>query len=73
MDNGGCPSLFPLHRCKTIHLVGIRFCYLKFLTAFRENLNMLHLWFEGHSRLSSLLDFAQNFEGFVVLLNHIFR
>ncbi|KAK6136438.1 hypothetical protein DH2020_029794 [Rehmannia glutinosa] len=29
MDNGVSPSLFPLHRCKTIHLVGIRFFYLK--------------------------------------------
>lgn len=27
MDGSAGPSLYPLHRCKTIHLVGIRFVF----------------------------------------------
>lgn len=72
MDSSCCPSLFPLHRCKTIHLVCNK-CILNISCCILRKFVHVASWFEGHSTLSSLLDFAQNFEDYVVLLNNLFR
>lgn len=57
MDNGSSPSLFPLHLCKTIHLVGTNFDFDLHTVCCRFDAAKF-LWFEGHSRLSSFLDFS---------------
>lgn len=43
MDNGAGPSLYPLHRCKTLHLVGVH----NFSVFFKVLFNIYALGYEG--------------------------